>query len=142
MIYDTSKKETVVSLLDPVTVTADTNCASVDLSGYTGVTFIVSVGVSADTLSGSVKYEIEVQDSADDTSFAAVANALVIDGVTGTNTGTFGIINSASTDSAVYSAGYIGNKRYVRPVINATGTHALGTPISVVAVLHGKQHSL
>lgn len=129
----------VTQLLDPATVTADGNSASVDLQGYNSVLFLVSVGESGDTLSGSVKIELEVEESSDDSTFTDAANVDVRDTVTGTNTGCFAVIDAATEDDAVYTCQYVGNKRYARVVVNVTGTHTNGTPLAILAVRGGAQ---
>ena len=130
----------VDQILNPAFVTVDTNVTSVDLLGYEGVTFLALIGASGDTLSGSVFIELEVEHSDDDTTFADAADADIRDAVAGTNTGTFAKVDALTEDDALYKAQYVGSKRYVRPVINLTGTHTNGTPIGIVAVRHGKQY--
>lgn len=127
-------------ILDPVVITADADSASVDLAGYGGVTFYALVGESGDTLSGSVKIELEVEESDDDSTFTDVANADLSNSVTGTNVGTFAVIDAAAEDDAVYAVSYRGNSRYVRAVVNVTGTHTNGTPVGVLAIRTGAQH--
>jgi hypothetical protein len=119
----------------PATKTSDTNCTAVDMQGYNECLFAVSVGNSGDTLDGSNYIELEVEESTDNSSFTDVANADLIKYVTGTNTGTFAKVDdSATEDQAVYFTSYRGTKRYVRVVLNFTGTHSSGTPISVLAI--------
>lgn len=107
---------------------------------YTSVMFIANVGESGDTLSGSVYLELEVEDSADNTTFADAVDADVKDTVTGTNTGTFALVDDATEDDAVYSCEYTGTERYVRPVINLTGTHTNGIPVSIIAIQTGYKY--
>jgi hypothetical protein len=143
MIQDLEGIVDVSQVVDPAVVTADVNGASVDLLGYEGVMFLVSVGQSGDTLSGSVKVELEVEESADDSTFDDAEDADLSTSVTGTNPGTFGLIDDAAEDDAVYVTSYKGDgtkKRYVRPVINVTGTHTNGIPIGIVAVRYGKKY--
>jgi len=137
MIRDFESNFKYDQVVDPVVVTADADGSSVDLLGYSGVTFLAAVGESGDTLSTSVYIELEVEDSADDSTFADCADALVTNSVTGNNTGTFAVINAAAEDDAVYATTYKGPKRYVRPVINVSGTHSNGTPIGIIAIRFG-----
>ena len=83
---------------------------------------------------------MEVQESDDDSTYTAVADADLSDSVTGTNTGTFAVIDDAAEDDAVYSTKYIGNKRYVKVVANLTGTHTNGTPLGCVALKGGNNY--
>ena len=126
-------------VVDPDTITADTDGSSVDLLGYSRVVFYALVGESGDTLSGSVKIELEVEDSADDSTFADAADADLTQYVAGTNDGCFALIDAAAEDDAVYMTEYRGAARYVRPVINVTGTHSNGTPIGIVALRIGAE---
>lgn len=115
--------------------TADANGVTIDTLGYdSGPVFVATVGVSGDTLSGSVFIELEVEDSPDNSVWTDVPNANLKNFVTGTNVGTFAVVDDAAEDDAVYICEYRGNQRYVRAVINLTGTHTLGTPIGIVAV--------
>lgn len=116
--------------------TTDLTGSAVDTQGAVGVGLVAHVGTSGDTLSGSVKLEFEVQHSdASGSGFAACADADIDAAVTGTNTGTFAVVDDGAEDALVYKCNYIGNKRYVKVLVNLTGTHTVGTPVSVVAVL-------
>ena len=127
----------IAQIIDPVTVTADANSSSIDLAEFGIASIVTLVGESGDTLSGSVKIELEVQDSPDDSVWTACADTDITDAVTGTNTGTYAVIDAAAEDDAVFSTQYIGDKRYVRTVVNVTGTHTNGTPIGAVAMKSG-----
>lgn len=124
----------VTQLYDPATTTADQNSTSIDMQGYDSLLLVANVGASGDTLSGSVKIEFEVEESSDDSTFTDVADADLTNSVTGTNTGTFALVDDPAEDDAVYITGYKGTERYVRVVINVTGTHTNGTPISITAI--------
>lgn len=126
--------------LDPAVVTADATGATVDLAEYNDVAFYALIGESGDTLSGSVKIELEVQDSPDNSVWTAAADADIIGAVTGTNTGTFAVIDAAAEDDAVYSTRYVGNERYCRVVVNLTGTHTNGTPIGILSMKSGSNY--
>ena len=129
----------ITQVVDPATITSDTDGSSVDMLGYNWVTFMALVGESGDTLSGSVKIELEVEESDDDSSFTDVADAELQNYVAGTNDGCFAVVDAAAEDDAVFKATYRGNARYIRPVINLTGTHTNGTPIGIVAIQHGAE---
>lgn len=129
-------------VVDPVVITTDTDGASVSLVGYDACTFIALVGESGDTLSGSVKIELEVEDSDDDSTFADAADADLQGYVAGTNDGCFAVIDAAAEDDNEFVATYKGSGAYVRPVINMTGTHTNGTPIGIVAIRHAKHGAL
>lgn len=121
-------------IIDPATITSDTNSTSVYMKGYDEVLFLVNVGESGDTLSASVKIELEVEESADDSTYTDVADADLVKYVAGTNDGCFGVIDAAAEDDTPYFTAYRGNSDYARVVLNLTGTHSNGTPISVTAI--------
>lgn len=140
MLRDFINNLKVDQVVDPVVISADADGASVDLLGYNKVTFLALIGESGDTLSGSVKVELEIEDSADDSSFSDAADADVEGFVAGTNDGCFAVIDAAAEDDAVFKATYHGPERYVRPVINITGTHTNGIPIGILAIRHGAEN--
>ena len=124
-------------VVETAAITADTDGASVDMKDYSHVAFYALVGQSGDTLSGSVYIELELEESDDDSTFSDCADADVTNTVTGNNTGTFAKIDAAAEDQAIYMCEYKGSKRYVRPVVNVSGTHSNGTPIGIMAVRSG-----
>lgn len=128
-------------VLESQTITADADGDSVDMKDYKHLAFYALVGESGDTLSGSVMLELEVEESADDSSFTDVADADITNAVSGTNDGTFAVVDAAAEDQAIYLCEYKGTARYVRPVVNVTGTHTNGIPVAIMAVRTG-HHNL
>lgn len=126
-------------VIDPVVLTADADGASVDMQQYEHVAFYALVGESGDTLSGTVYLELELEESADDSTFTDVADADMTNTVTGNNDGTFAKIDAAAEDDAVYMTQYKGSKRYVRPVVNISGTHSNGIPVGILAERFGAE---
>jgi hypothetical protein len=112
----------------------------IDTKGFNANGVIFNVGDSGDTLSGTVYYELELQDSDDDVTYAACADADVrsdqaTDTVTGaTATGTVYVGNLPAEDSLTVQAQYTGNKRYIKANVRLTGTHTNGIPVGVAAV--------
>lgn len=137
MLRDLFHKTGVDSLLIPATRTADANSSSIDLANKQGVVLAAYVGNSGDTLSGSVKLEIEVEHSDDNSTFTDCADADIFNAVTGTNTGTIAVIDDGAEDSLIVKTGYKGSKRYVRLVFNFTGTHSNGVPVAAFAITQG-----
>jgi hypothetical protein len=132
-IYHTAK---ALMALVAATRTADANGATIDRQGGEDLTLVANVGVSGDTLSGSVKILLEVEHSDDGSTWTDCADADILGAVTGgATTGTFAVIDDPAEDDAVYTCAYVGGKRYVRIVDNLVGTHTNGTPISAVALL-------
>lgn len=132
----------VSQLIDPATLSGNgdaTNSSEADLQGYDSVMLIANVGESGDSLSGSIKFEFEVEHADDDgagspDSWSDVSDSDLANVVSGSNDGCFAVVDAAAEDDAVYYTSYIGEKRYVRVVVNRTGNNANGTPISVTAV--------
>ena len=118
--------------------TIDANGLSVDMLGYDRCTFLAALGDSGDTLSGSVYVELEVEESDDDSSFSDVPDADLQGHVDCNNDGCVAAVNAPAEDQALFTATYKVSKRYVRPVLNVTGTHTNGIPITIIAVRHAK----
>ena len=137
---DLENQTTISQVTDPVVVSADALSSVIDQAGFRDVTVLAAVGESGDTLSGSVYIELEMQESDDDSTYTACADADITNAVTGTNTGTFALIDAAAEDDAVFASQYLGDKQYVKVNINVTGTHTNGTPIGVLAVQSGENY--
>ena len=124
---DNYSGQKVVSALEAAVITGDTNGITVDLQGFESCLLIANVGAADATLDGSNKIELEVEEAADDgtgspDTWADVADADLLQWVAGTNDGTFALIDADSEDSQLYITGYRGSKRFVRLVVNETGT--------------------
>lgn len=139
MLRELVGKLKLVSSLLPAVRTADANGSAADLQGYDSAEIVAHIGLSGDTLSGSVKMEVEVEHSDDNSSWSDCADADLSSTVTGTNTGTIAVIDAAADDEQIYKSGYKGNKRYVRVVFNYTGTHTNGLPASAM-IIAGHPH--
>jgi hypothetical protein len=134
-IRDFENNISATQVLDPAVITTDTNCASVDTKDYESVAFYAMVGESGDTLGIGLLITLKIEVSDDNSTFAAPASGDI------TNEGTrgvFAVIDGADDDDAVYMTEYRGPKRYVRPVVDVTGTHTNGTPIAILAMRSGK----
>ena len=119
---------------------------AVDLKGYEGAVVIVNFGVSLDTLSGSVKALVSVQDSDNGssgwadlaTSKMRITSYLDVSAtITETDNTAFADIDAAAKDDITYKVTVLpgaGVKRYIRPLITFTGTHTNGTPIGAYVV--------
>lgn len=121
-------------MLIPAVYNTDQNSSSIDLADCDDAVILFDVGNSADTLNGSNTIELEIEESDDDSTFTDVADADLTNYVAGTNDGTVALINAAAEDSTVIAVGYRGSKRYIRGVVNFTGTHSTGTPIGIVGM--------
>jgi hypothetical protein len=116
-----------------------------DRKGREAVLLLANVGESGDTLSGSVKIDIKVEqgDAADlsDATDVAADDLLVPSGYPTVATGIFATIDADGEDGAMYRCAYVGKKRYVRMKFVFTGTHTNGTPISASAVFTGLRYA-
>jgi hypothetical protein len=144
-MFDLSNNiSTAISLKAAVT-SANTTGTGVDLSGYNSATMIVDVGAEGVTLSGSVYFEIAIEDSDDNSTFTACSQADIIDGTIAAS-GIFFKIDGTTggdpdTTGTTYRVGYNGEKRYIRAVLTKTGTMGTGTPIGVMVVRGRARHS-
>ena len=138
---DMKSNLSAVISLDSATRTADANGAGVDLQGYEGALIVGVIGAEGVTLSGTDKIEFELEESTDDSTYTDVADADLTGYVDGTNDGTFGLFDANAEAPALVSATYIGSKRYVRVVINYSGTHGTGTPATALVVRGFNRHA-
>lgn len=141
MKRDISNLLKCVTAIAPSVATADANGATFDKAsdpGFEALMLVAILGASGDTLSGSVKVQLEMEESDDNSVWTKVANAdmevpdptqLGTDGL-----GIFQTIDDAAEDEAVYKAGYKGDKRYCRIVRNMIGTHTNGIPFAALYV--------
>ncbi len=124
--------------LVPAVTTADATGEAVDRRGFESVEHAVITGQSGDTLSGSVKIDLKLEHSHDNSAWDTVTTPDVI-GATVTD-GIFATIEDAAEDEAVYRIGYIGGRRYSRVVADFTGTHSNGIPLAAIVLL-GHAHA-
>lgn len=127
----------VVGLI-PVVMTATKTGAGADKRGFRGTLHVISIGDSGDTLSGSVYFTVKIEDSDDDSTYAAAVTADVI-GQTLT-AGVMDTIDAPTEDSKNILVQYVGASRYSRIVLTITGTHTSGTPVSIMALNTGSSH--
>lgn len=112
----------------PAVKTATATSDTIDMQGFESLAVVFNVGNSADTLSGSVYWTLSLTESDDDSSYTAVSADDLH------NSAATYVIDAPAEDSLAVKFGYKGNKRYVRAVATATGSHSSGTPIGIVAV--------
>ena len=130
----------VNGLVPAVIGSADVNGLTVDLKGYGSALFVVQSGVEGDALSGSVKFDFYLEESADDSTWTAVADADAIRPAQSANvltlvSGLFLTLDADAETPQIAVIGYRGSKRYARLRIDKTGTHTNGTPMSIAAIL-------
>ena len=131
---DLANNLAMTQVLDPATLTATTNTSGLDTANTNGAMFNVLVGESGDTLSSSVKWDLILQDSDDNSTFSAVTDNKFVTFADVDSSGIYATIDAAAEDDASYPIGYVGPKRYARIACTKTGTHSNGTPIGVVGI--------
>jgi hypothetical protein len=138
-MYDLSNKTAAVVSLAPANRTADTDGTGVDLQFWESALVVAQVGTEGDTLSGSVKIDLKLEHSDDNSTFTAVAQADVTDATIASG-GIFATIDANAEAPAIFQLSYIGSKRYIRVVDDRTGTHTNGTPTSAIVVKGNPRH--
>lgn len=101
-----SRVDEALSLV-PAARTATANGTGVDTAGYESAMVVVSTGTITDGT-----HTIEVQESADNATFTAVADA----DLQGTEPAIV-----AADDNKIFRIGYKGSKRYLRAVVTVSG---------------------
>lgn len=138
MKRDISNKLKALEAIAPVAdQSADVNGATFDKTtdpGFESLMALVHLGASGDTLSGSVKIDLILEESDDDSVWSKVAadDIEVPDAAQkGTDgSGIFQTVDDPAEDEAIYKVGYKGHKRYARVVLDFTGTHTNGIPVA------------
>jgi len=138
---DLANNISVAQSLAPAVRTADANGTGIDLQGFESATIVVDTGVEGDTLSSSVKIDFKLEDSDDNSTFAAVTSATSVTDGTVDSSGIFLTLDDNAETPQVTSIGYVGGKRYVRVVADFTGTHSNGSPIAASVIKGHPRHS-
>ena len=124
----------ITQVLDPAITSITVNTTGLDLNGTNGVMINVLVGASGDTLSGTVYWDLILQDSDDNSAWSAVTSNTDVSFADVDSSGIYAVINTAALDDLSYPIGYNGAKRYVRVACTKTGTHTNGTSIGAVGI--------
>ncbi len=139
-MFDLKNNIKLETSLAPIVKTADVNGTGIDLQGFSSAALIVNCGTNGDTFSSTVKTNLQIEHSDDNSTFTDVTSNTDVTGGTVDSSGTFMTIDADGEMSKTYGIGYVGGKRYIRVVIDIVGTHsngsiygavvAKGTPIS------------
>ena len=110
---------------------ADASSSAFDRAGDLAVFGNIYLGVPLDTLSGSIKWTLSLQecDTAGGT-YTDVADADLINanGVAAANAV---VVDANGEASRIYSFGYRGTKQFLKLKATKTGTHTNGTPMAM-----------
>lgn len=123
MLRNLAQKIKALQLVAAQAISADTISTSVDLHAFRSFAFLVSVGTFAFT--GSNKIGLKMQESDDNSTFTDVA-------LTDYYGGAIKELSSGADDDSVHVVQYKGNKKYVRLVLDVSGT--VSAPIAVVGL--------
>jgi hypothetical protein len=140
-MFDLKNNIQLVESLNSIVKDADTNSTGIDTQGANSAMVIVNVGAPGITFSGSNKVDIKLEDSADNSTFAAVTNNNFVTGGTVDSAGIWQTIDANGECNAVYGLGYVGPERYIRVVLDFSGTHGTGTSFGVVGALGNLESS-
>ena len=138
---DLSSNIVPVNSIAPVVATADANGDGVDLQGFESAAVIVTTGIEGITLSGTDKIDFILEDSDDDSTYAAVTSALSVTEGSVDSSGVFLTLDADAETPQAMTIGYVGGKRYVRVTADFSGTHGTGTPIAAVVVKGAARHN-
>jgi len=111
----------VAQTLAPAARTASANGTGVDLQGYESAAVVIAAGTITDGT-----HTIEIQESDDNSTFTAVADA--------------DLQGSEPTvaSNTVYEVGYLGSKRYIRAITTVSGATSGGVYGAVVVRGHAR----
>ena len=140
-MFDLKNNIELVECLNAIVKAADTNATGIDTKGFNSSMAIVNVGAPGITFSGTHKVDIILEDSSDNSTFAAVTNNNYVTGGTVGSTGIWQTIDADGDCNAVYGIGYVGPERYYRVVLDFSGTHGTGTVFGVVGAQSNPLHA-
>ena len=140
-MFDLKNNIKLVESLNAIVKDADTNSTGIDTQGSNSAMVMVNVGAPGITFSGTNKVDIKLEDSADNSSFTAVTNNNFVTGGTVDSAGIWQTIDANGECNAVYGLGYVGPERYIRVVLDFSGTHGTGTVFGVTGALGNLESS-
>ena len=134
--FDGITRKTITQHITPEVLSASKDGDIIDTKGHEALIIIANIGVSGDTLSGSLFGELRIEhgDAANLSDAANVTDNNEVKGATVDSGGVYATIDDPAEDDVIVSIAYTGFKRYVRIAWDITGTHTNGTPVSAVAV--------
>lgn len=119
----------VVSVLDPISVTANATYSDIDLAGFNSACLLISVGLDAN-FDDSNKWVFTLKHGDDGTTYANVETDDMLDLTVAS--GVVLTIDAATKDNTLYKIGYVGGKRYLELTCTETGT--IEAPLSIVLI--------
>lgn len=117
----------------PAILTASSTSAAIDTRGYDKVLIVATLGTATITPTTTNKFTLKVKEcSSSNGTFTAVSATNLINSLSATTIGAFGIVDTTAKPSTTFKASYVGNKRWIRVGATMGGTAALRTCITVV----------
>ena len=123
----------VAPAMSPGTYAADEIGVAIDTSGANSIALMASIGPGGDTFTATKRIDVVMEHSDDGQAWEAVADDDVT-GVANVENGVVLSLRETHPDDTVHGIGYIGYRRFIRASLDFNGTHAAGTPVSIVAV--------
>jgi hypothetical protein len=131
-------------LLAPIAINADkADIVALDVTGFDSASFVVTVGAAdgGNVPDDNNHLQVKLMHSNDNVNFVACRDEEVLGNLPGMlATGTFAHVKANPDINTSFIAGYIGDKRYVRPVITRTGNVGNGVIIGIAAMLQGTKY--
>lgn len=136
--YDEKNRSQHLVVVPAALVTATPASVGVDLLDFGACTFEMYAGIGGITFTGVNRIDYKVEDSDDNSAWAAVADDYLLLDPGATAPGGTGIVRSlialkAAADTVMPTVGYRGKKRYARCTPFFAGTHGTGTTVFVNA---------
>lgn len=126
---------TITQALRAAVWSSDALSLVIDTQGYESLIFVLNIGDTNDTLSGSDRIDFKMQESDESgAGFTDCADADMIGAAPNLGSGIVVRMDSSTEDRVLRKAAYIGSKRYVRFLIDFVGTHTNGTEFSIDAI--------
>jgi hypothetical protein len=114
----------------------------IDLAGFNSATVVLVMGdideMGASPV-GSAKIDVQLQHSDDNASWSDVAGGDVV-ALNGVGSVSSGIVASASDDRTPVDVGYVGDKRYLRAILQPTGL-TNGGPAGAIVIKGHPRHA-
>ena len=130
-MFDIKNNLKIVKGLSPATITANTSSAECDLKGFSGAMCVVTTGVSGDTLSGTVFWNITLEHGDTSGALSTVTSNNDVTGGTLAANNSWALLNATTDASNVFGIGYVGGKKFLKATITKTGTHSNGTIVGM-----------
>lgn len=114
----------------------------VDLKGFNSATVVLVMGdidEMGGSPQGSAKIDVQLQDSDDNSTWSNVTDGDVVD-LSGVSSVTGGIVASTSDDRTPVAVGYVGERRYLRAILQPTGL-TNGGPAGAVVIKGQPRHA-